>query len=291
MLVALFKPLAWLPLPLFHVIGAALGWLVYWASPGYRRRIAENLRQSGLAQSDGDYRRLLRASIAAHGMGALELIPAWLRPLPRVATMVKQCTGWAHVTAALESPAPLLLVSPHLGAIEVCGAYLASRLPRPLTALYRPPKLAWLEPLMLSSRTRGGARAAPANAGGVRQLFKALKQGQAVYMLPDQAPGAGEGVWAPFFGRPAYTMTLLSRLACASHATVLLCCAERLSWGRGYRIHIRPLSDRFSGEAQADAALLNADIEALIRLAPAQYLWSYNRYKRPAGAPLPGDAA
>ncbi|GAA5784056.1 acyltransferase [Chitiniphilus shinanonensis] len=287
MLVALLKPLARLPLPFFHAVGWLLGWLTWWGSPTYRRRMADNLRRSGLAASDADYSRLIRSSIAAHGMGALELIPAWLRPLPSVAALVVERDGWQAVDDAVARQAPIIFVSPHLGSIEVCGAYLAASQPRLLTALYRPPRIAALEPLMLASRTRGGAQAAPANAQGVRQLLRTLKQGQSVYMLPDQAPGAGEGAWAPFFGRPAYTMTLLARLARSTDASVLFCFAERLSWGRGFRIHVRPLQGAFSGDAQADAALVNANVEGLIRIAPAQYLWSYNRYKRPSGAPEP----
>ncbi|WP_255988602.1 lysophospholipid acyltransferase family protein [Chitinolyticbacter albus] len=285
MLVALMRPVAWLPLWFFHAAGAGLGWLTWALSPTYRRRLAENLRGSGLAQNDSDYSRMLRASIAAHGRGGLELIPAWLRPAQHVADWVKLRDGWELVEAALAKPEPIIFVTPHLGAIEVCGAHLAMSVSRQLAALYRPPKIAWLEPLMLVSRNRENARAAPANAQGVRILLKTLKQGQTAYMLPDQAPGAGEGVWAPFFGRPAYTMTLLARLAMSSKATVLFCFTERLGWGRGYRMHVRAMQGAFSGDAAMDAALLNANIESLVALCPTQYLWSYNRYKRPSGAP------
>ncbi|RTK96903.1 MAG: hypothetical protein EKK59_10040, partial [Neisseriaceae bacterium] len=110
---------------------------------------------------------------------------------------------------------------------------------------------------------------------------------EAVIILPDQVPGEGGGVWVPFFGQPAYTMTLLSRMAESTHAAVLLFYGERLSWGRGYRVHIKPLQGAFAGDLSEDAALLNRNIEALIAEAPAQYLWSYNRYKVPAGVNPP----
>jgi KDO2-lipid IV(A) lauroyltransferase len=157
--------------------------------------------------------------------------------------------------------------------------------------MYRPPKLAWLEPLMQAGRMRDNARTAPATAAGVRQLMKALKIGEATAILPDQAPGAGEGIWAPFFGRPAYTMTLLPRLAMSANATVLFFFAERLSWGRGFVVHIFPMQGGFSGDKLHDAALLNQNVEALIARAPGQYLWSYKRYKQPAGAPAPEASA
>ncbi|BCL76572.1 acyltransferase [Jeongeupia sp. HS-3] len=288
MLLGLLRPFAWLPLWFYHGLGTVMGWLVWMADSTYRQRLAANLRQSGLAKNDADYSRLLRSSIVQHGRAGAEMLVHWLRPAEKVAQLVIERRGWEHVEAALASPKPILFVSPHLGAIEACGAYLVMRMPRQMAALYRPPKISALEPLMLESRNRGNALAAPANAKGVRLLLKTLKAGQTAYMLPDQAPGAGDGVWAPFFGKPAYTMTLLPRLARQFDATVLMCFAERLSWGRGYRMHVEPLPP-LSGDPLADASTVNTAVEALVARAPSQYLWSYNRYKRPAGAPGPDE--
>jgi Kdo2-lipid IVA lauroyltransferase/acyltransferase len=99
-------------------------------------------------------------------------------------------------------------------------------------------------------------------------------------------PGAGEGTWADFFGRPAYTMTLVTRLQQATGAAVVMGYAERLKDGRGYRLHAEELS-----AAELDEAGLNRAIERLVRRCPEQYLWSYNRYKVPAGAAPPGTGA
>ncbi|SMC26448.1 KDO2-lipid IV(A) lauroyltransferase [Andreprevotia lacus DSM 23236] len=285
MLVRLLRPLAWLPLWLYHALGTLLGWLAWVLDPAYRRRLAENLGQSKLAKNGVDYNRLLRRSVSELGKAALEMPVHWLRPAQRVADLVTERRGWEHVEAALARPEPIIFVSPHLGGIEACGIHISMSIDRQLAALYRPPKIKSLEPLMLASRDREKGLAAPANAKGVRLLLKTLKAGQTVYLLPDQAPGGGDGVWAPFFERPAYTMTLLPRLARQFNATVLFCFAERLGWGRGYRLHVLPMQCEFDGDAAADAARMNAQIENLIRLAPTQYLWSYNRYKQPAGAP------
>jgi KDO2-lipid IV(A) lauroyltransferase len=287
MLVWVLKFLARWPLWLLHMLGLLAGWLVWLIDGGYRRRLAANVRRFPAA----DHSRLCFASIGEHGKAAFELFAAWGRPPEAVAAMVRECVGWEHAQAALDAGRPILFVTPHLGGFDVAGRYVASRLPYPLTAMYRPPKLAWLEPLMQQGRVRDNGRTAPANAAGVRILMKALKQGQATVILPDQAPSAGEGVWAPFFGAPAYTMTLLPRLALACNAVVLFFFAERLTFGRGYRVHIRPMSGAFTGDRVADATRLNQNIEALIAMAPSQYLWSYNRYKQPAGAPAPGEAA
>jgi Kdo2-lipid IVA lauroyltransferase/acyltransferase len=129
---------------------------------------------------------------------------------------------------------------------------------------------------------------APANLGGVRLLLKALRRGEAVGILPDQVPGGGEGIWVDFFGRPAYTMTLAGKLAQATGATILLTAAIRLPDGAGYAIHFSEFVGNPAGEDGVRA--LNAAIEDTVRLEPSQYLWSYNRYKVPAGvAPPPGD--
>ncbi|WP_265583916.1 LpxL/LpxP family acyltransferase [Chitinimonas koreensis] len=152
-----------------------------------------------------------------------------------MAALVRRCEGWQHVEAALAAHKPIIFVTPHLGGFDVAGRYVSSRLPYPLTAMYRPPKLGWLEPLMQAGRVRDNGRTAPATAAGVRVLMKALKGGEATVILPDQAPGAGEGVWADFFGRPAYTMTLLPRLAAATGAVVLFFFAERLPWAAASR--------------------------------------------------------
>ena len=111
----------------------------------------------------------------------------------------------------------------------------------PLTVMYREPKVSALSGLMASGRTRAAMTSVPADVGGVRALYRALKRGEAIGMLPDQVPGQGEGEWATFFGRPAYTMTLAMRMAQTSGAPVMVAFAERLAGGKGFIIHVEPL--------------------------------------------------
>jgi KDO2-lipid IV(A) lauroyltransferase len=124
----------------------------------------------------------------------------------------------------------------------------------------------------------------------VRRLLKALRAGEAVGLLPDQVPGVGEGAWAPFFGRPAFTMTLVGRLQKATDCVVLLAFAQRLPRGEGFVLTVEPLEADLA--APDGATLLNAAIESVVRRCPEQYLWSYNRYKAPRRAPpRPEEAA
>ena len=148
--------------------------------------------------------------------------------------------------------------------------------------LYRPPKLAWLEPLMIEGRNRPNLRLAPADMTGVRALIRALGRGEAVGFLPDQVPGEGEGEWAEFFGRPAYTMTLAGKLAEREGVRCFLVFGRRLPRGEGFAMVLRPLAPALAGERPTRR--LNRALEAVVRECPGQYLWSYNRYKVPKSA-------
>jgi Kdo2-lipid IVA lauroyltransferase/acyltransferase len=274
----LFRSLAKLPLSWLHALGAALGWVAYWASPSYASRLRENIRSSGICEPSA-CARLIRRAVSEAGRGVAELAALWFAPEPKLRAWM-HCDSWAVVEAARARGKGVIFLTPHLGGFETTALYIAQHLP--ITVMYRPPKMRWLEPLMLAGRGRWAAAVVPADLKGVRAFYRALKNGQAVGLLPDQTPGVGEGAWADFFGRPAYTMTLVTRLASATGAAVVMMYAQRLASGRGYHIHYQP----FPSEAVTEESL-NRAVESLVRRCPEQYLWGYNRYKAPAGAPPP----
>ncbi len=276
MVLMLMRCCARMPLAGLHFFGAGLGWLVYGLSPTYRRRLRENLLASGLCTDETSYRRTLRAAVAEAGKSITELCRVWFGRDDEIDTLVR-CDDWSVVEAAQREGRGLIFLTPHLGCFEISALYGARRLP--LTVLYRPPKRAALEPLMRAGRARAQARLAPANLQGVRLLYKALRRGEAIGVLPDQAPGVGEGEWADFFGRTAYTMTLVTRLQESTGAAVVMAFAERLPGGKGYHLHLQRVN-----AAPLSPAALNRAVEDVIRRCPAQYLWGYNRYKAPAGA-------
>lgn len=277
-MVFIFRILSRLPLRAVHALGALLGRLIYLLSPTYRRHVRENLAQAGIDPA-------LRGAVAAEsGKQMLELARIWLRPLEEANAQVVEVVGRDCLDAALAEGRGVLFLTPHLGCFEITAQYLSSF--GDITVLYRPPKSAAAQELILTGRKRARLHLAPADLSGVRALIKALKKGQMVGMLPDQAPKTGEGVWLDFFGRPAYTMTLAARLS-ETGATTLLTWGERLPQGRGYRIHFQPLTPPLSGTTQERAQQINHAVEALVRQCPAQYLWGYNRYKRPRGAEAP----
>ena len=267
--------IAALPLRMLHALGAALGWALYGISPTYRRQLRANLAQAGY--SDALTRR---AAIASAGRMLAELPTMWFRRHEDVAALVREVVGEEAALAARAQGRPLLFLTPHMGCFEVTAQYAARQLP--ITVIYRPPHLGWLEPLMLEGRSRPGMRLVPADVTGVREVFLALRRNEAVGFLPDQVPSEGEGEWADFFGRPAYTMTLAARLAERPNIACFLAYGERLPRGQGYRIVLRPLPEKLAGETATRH--INRAIEALVRERPGQYLWSYNRYKTPRGA-------
>jgi KDO2-lipid IV(A) lauroyltransferase len=280
MLHVVLRPLAWLPLRWLHALGAAVGWLVYLLSARYAARLDENFRSSGLYRDPEHYRRLRRRAIAEAGKLLLEAPAIWLRPPQRVMRLFKAIHNAELIDRAREQGRGVVLLTPHLGCFEAAGLYFGQTLP--LTILYRPPRLRALDALLRRGRCRGSVQLAATGVAGVRKLLRALRKAEAVGILPDQAPRFGEGAWAPFFGRPAFTMTLSSRLQRATGAAVFMVFAERLPRGAGYRLHIEPLS-----EGPLDEAALNRAVECAIRVRPEQYLWGYHRYKRPRGAPAP----
>jgi Kdo2-lipid IVA lauroyltransferase/acyltransferase len=277
--------IAALPLRAVHAIGGALGWLVYWLSPTYRKRLHSNLASAGYRDSS-----TIKAVARETGKQGLETAWVWKR---RRAEIVERThvVNMAVADAALADGRPVIFLPPHLGCFEVTAQFYAAYRPeaktRPMTVLYRTPRKAMLRDIVESGRANEGLRLAPADIKGVRMLMKALRDKEVVGILPDQVPSQGEGVWAPFFGRWAYTMTLPARLALRFDAIVIFAYGERLPGGTGYRIHLKRFEQAFSGNEIDDASAMNRELEALIRECPTQYLWGYNRYKIPAGAKPP----
>jgi KDO2-lipid IV(A) lauroyltransferase len=267
---SLFRSLAILPLVLLHALGVFVGWTAFLLSPTYRRRFLANARQAGYTLG------ALPGAVAQAGKLIAETPRLWFGRMPRV-----QWEGAELIDAARAGGGGLVFLTPHLGCFEITAQAYASRF-GPMTVLYRPARKAWLRSLVDGARVRPNLAAAPATLAGVRQMLRTLRAGGVIGLLPDQVPPAGLGVWAPFFGRDAYTMTLPARLVQQTGATLILAWGERLPWGRGYVVRVRPWT---GGDLPADgvaaATAVNAQMERLVREAPAQYLWSYARYKQP----------
>ena len=270
-----FKIFSRLPLGLAQALGGLLGWCVFVASATYRRRFLAQARQAGLSAAQW------RPAVAAAGQLVAELPRLWLgAPVP------VQWVGQVHVETALALGRGVVFLTPHLGCFEVAAQAYAVRFgaARPVTVLFRPPRQPWLRDWVTRVRSRPGLLTATTTQAGVRQLLRALKQGQCVGLLPDQVPPKGQGQWLPFFGRPAYTMTLAARLSQQTGACVLMVWGERLPGGDGFRVHVQPLPGPLAADTVQAATQINQALEGLILSCPGQYLWGYARYKQPRQA-------
>jgi KDO2-lipid IV(A) lauroyltransferase len=279
----MLRLLARLPLPLCHRLGTALGGLCAVLPNGLRRIAETNLGLCFPDMPQEQRRRLLRRSLMETGRTFSETGALWFWDRDRVLALVRKVSGEELLKQALAHGTGVILVAPHLGAWELAGLYCSVRCP--LTSLYRPPRIAALDHMMRRARERLGARLVPTDTQGIRAMLQALRQGEAVGILPDQDPRRDQGVFVPFFGIPTHTMTLVSRLAAKTGASVLFVYAKRLGGGNGYELNFIAAPE---GVADTDreraAAQLNSGIECCVRAAPEQYLWVYKRFKtRPPG--------
>ncbi len=285
LLTGLLRLIAALPLPLIHTLGAGIGWLLWRIPNAVRRLAARNLVLCFPELTPDERNDLLRRNLIETGKSFLELGPLWRWPGERVLRLVQGAVaGEETLAAAVHNQQGAILITPHLGAWEMAGLYYSSRYP--LTILYRPSRMG-LDELSRQGRGRLGGQVVATDAAGIRALLAALRKGGVLGILPDQDPGDEGGVFAPFFGIAAGTMTLVSRLALKTGAPVFLTWAERLPQGRGYTLRLRTLpAVTAAASLEESAAALNQGVEAAARSLPAQYLWSYKRFKtRPPGQP------
>ena len=273
---ALFQIAAHLPLWLLRRLGAALGLVTWLLSPAYRRMFAQNWALAMGSESSGKWR-----AVAQAGQLVTELPKIWCDPL---SVQRMRIQGLRHLQESAAAGRGVIILTPHLGAFELAPRAIGQH--HPITVLYRPSRQPVVERLLQRLRPTSTVATAPANAAGVRLLLRALKKGQAIGMLPDQVPSRGEGQWADFFGRPAYTMVLPMRLAQATGAALIWALALRTPGG--WQLVLEPWDP--AADAGSSMTLeqlvvqMNRKTEEMILRQPDQYLWAYNRYKTPSQA-------
>lgn len=228
--------------------------------------------------SDTERKRLAKESLTHSTATMLELGFAWMGEPQRVERAILEVHGRELLDDARAEGRGVIVLAPHFGNWEVLNFWLSSHFP--FTAMYEPPKIAELDPVIRQGRERMGASLVPTNPRGVAALLKALKRSEAVGILPDQEPDWGSGVFAPFYHRLAYTATLLPKLVARTDARVVTGVARRLP-GRGFAIHFLAADERVYADDETQSATgVNACVEAAIALDPAQYQWEYKRYRK-----------
>ncbi len=266
MLIVCCRLLALLPLSVLRALGSAAGFVVWAYSSALRHRVASHLAQAQLALP---VRRVMQAT----GRGAADMVWVWFTPAEQV---FKRC----HVKddlihSAIQSHQATLLLTPHLGCFEAMAKWIAAQ--TALTAMYRRPDKPWLAALLDEARSTPNLSMATADAAGVRLALKTLKRSGLLGILPDQVPRHGEGVWLPWFGKNAYTITLPAKLQQASQAHVFIVAA--LPCDDGWELVCDSVPCPAGASAEQLSGLLNQALERTVLRAPLHYAWGYKRYK------------
>lgn len=272
-----------LPLRALHTLGAGIGWLMLRFDSRECRVARRNFELCFPTLPNAERDELLSATLRQTGCTITETARLWTRTSRSNLALVQEVRNPELLDAALASGKGLIIAAPHQGNWELLNQYLASRMP--LSIVYRPPRSAAVELLLRRVRGHEGVTQVRAHGAGVRALFRTLCDGGRLGILPDQQPKLGDGEFAPFFGVPALTMTLLPRLAERSGAVVLFAHAERLPAAAGFRIVFRESDPALTGsDPVAAVAALNRGVEACVRDQPTQYQWGYKRFSiRPPG--------
>ena len=270
-----------LPLSAIQYLGRFVGALMFRLPGSYKRRAQVNLQIAMPGAGDKQLAACLR-----HVATLFLEMPYWwsARDSQRHIEAQAKKHDWTEIDQALSKGKGMILVSPHVGNFELLAPVFSRR--HPATVLFRVPRIRWLRDWLLALRNRGQLRLVPADIAGVRALAKTLKSKQTIGLLADQVPIEGEGVWAPFFGKPAYTTTLVRRLQKLTDAPVVVLCAYRLSEGRGFEIKHWMVDETWPDDDVLAATKLNQALELAILHEPTQYLWGYDRFRAPRARPV-----
>ena len=274
----LWRQLSRWPLKRLWRMASVLGPMVYRFNKRERGVTERNLTVVYPDLSNAERQTLAQQSLRHSTATMLELGHAWMAEPHKVEASILAVYGRDKLDNARTEGRGVIVLAPHFGNWEVLNFWLSSHFP--FTAMYEPPKIIDLDPVIRHGRERMGASLVPTNPRGVAALLKALKRSEAIGILPDQEPDWGSGAFAPFFGRDAYTATLLPKLVARTQARVVTGVARRVA-GKGFEIHFLEADERVYSEDDLQSATgVNASVEAAISLDPAQYQWEYKRYRK-----------
>jgi Kdo2-lipid IVA lauroyltransferase/acyltransferase len=270
-----------LPLAVNHTLGKYLGLCLYFFNTQARKISKINIQTCLPDLSVDKQQQLVKNSLIEFGKNITEIGPLWLWKTDKLFQYL-QVEGQELIQTAINNNKGVILITPHLGCWEMAGLYVGKQWS--CSNLYQAPKIKSLEPIIRSARERSGADLVATGNRGLGALLKSLRAGKVTGILPDQTPkDKANGTFAPFFGRPALTINLLSSLARKSQAEVFMCFAQRLSDGKGYVLRFQKTQAEIDNKDNLiSATALNQSVEQLIKQAPEQYLWSYKRFKQVA---------
>lgn len=274
----LASALSGISLPMNHRIGGAIGWLAWTGNSNLRRITLINLTLCFPHWTDEQKQRVGKASLIETGKALTESFWLWKRPNSDVLDRLQIVEGEELLRTAQSAPQGLIVATPHLGSWECCCLPLVTD--DLVTCLYKPPRMATIEPLVIAGRKNMGTHITRLDPAGIKHVLQKLKQGNTVGILPDQEPDESNGQFAPLFAQSANTMTLLAKFAQKTHSHVLFCYAKRLPKGAGWQVHYLPPTEGVDSTDKTTAThALNASVEQCILACPEQYMWNYKRFR------------
>lgn len=283
-MIGLVKLLGFVPLSVAQAMGRMVGLILYRRRTRTREVARVNLAMAYPELAPAERETFLRDTLLESGMIAGEMGPMWGYSAKKGLKLIRQVHGEAVLDKALASGKGVMLMAPHLGNWEIINNYMATK--APITIMYRPAKIAVFNDWMVARREAVGCHLVPTTRDGVMALFTLLKQGKVIGMLPDQEPRPERGVFAPFMGVETLTPQLPYELLQKTGAVTVVAFAERLPAAQGFDIHLIEANDAvYDADPRVSASAMNAIIERCIERCPAQYQWTYKRFKnRPNGA-------
>ncbi len=271
--------LACFPLPVLHGIAGCWGRLLYIFPTKAKDTTTKNLRLCFPNITQQQLQHLIKSSLIHTCCTAMEMGKAWVVPIEKTLSLVVETSGAEDFLSAVRSERGVILLAPHLSNWEILGLFASEGVAS--NFMYQPPRVAALDRILREGRSRNGVRMAPTNRKGVAEVLAALRRGELVGILPDQVPPDESGVFADFFGEPAFTMTLVSRLVQKTDALVFCGFAERLSNGRGFRAVFAAADEAiYSKDIDTSVRALNRTVEDAANKALVQYQWEYKRFRR-----------
>ena len=261
-----------------HRIGGLLGRLLFVIPNRNRHVTTTNIQICFPDINKKQQQQLIKNSLIEMGKTLAEASPMWRWNKNKLFNLIKKNHGEEIIQQTMNNKHGVILALPHIGNWELLALYCSSKYPT--TTMYQKPKIAQFDSLIKNGRERFGAKLVPTNNLGIRAMLKALKNNELICVLPDQEANDGSGVFAPFFGIQAYSMSLISRLANKTDAKVIIACSKRLAKGEGYEINFIPLEKFDPSSVEDSVRYLNAEMEKCIRQMPEQYQWSYKRFRK-----------
>lgn len=270
-----------LPLPWIRALGFVVGMLIYTFATGRRHVAATNIRLCFPHMSLAQHRAMTINTFVHVAQAVMDRSWLW-HGNAQVARTRLRITG---AVGELGDKQAAVLFAPHFVGMDAGWTALTQQIPRKFSSIYTRQRSSMIDRWIFQGRHRFGETNLFERREGAKTIVSSLRDGQALYLLPDMNFGPQESIFVPFYGVPTATLTSLSRFARLGKAKVVPVVTRMTR--QGYEVRIHAAWPSFpSTDLVADATEMNRRLEEFINDMPDQYYWVHRRFKtRPFGEP------